>query len=420
MKGTIVPHGAPTAHVGEFVLFAWLTVCVVTGVTNAQCLEWEEVLPAPTPRPAPVAGHAMAYDSDRNVAVLFGGVPSPGTEAHSETWEWNCADGTWTQASPASSPPAKYAHAMAYDSGRQVVVLFGGGSPRQEPGNETNDTWEYYDSGGATWTWRQVPPKNDVPRVRLAHAMAYDSNRGVTVLFGGHDAGTRLNDTWEWDGNAWTPKATTGPSPREYPAMAYDQDCKVVLLFGGQDGGSHADTWAWDGQSWADVTPGGGSPSPRYGSVMSYGSGRNRMVLFGGGSALDDTWEYVGDCPNRSWTEVPTRVRPPGRHVAGMVFDGACSRMVLFGGSPGGSPRFDDTWLYPADTCGACCRPDSCIETTELGCETFGAYRGDGTTCEEEECPGIPTVSEWGLIVMTLLVLTAGTLVYMQRQPDRA
>ena len=32
----------------------------------------------------------------------------------------------------------------------------------------------------------------------------------------------------------------------------------------------------------------------------------------------------------------------------------------------------------------------------------------------------IPTVSEWGLIVMSLLVLTAGTLVYARRRPVRA
>lgn len=33
---------------------------------------------------------------------------------------------------------------------------------------------------------------------------------------------------------------------------------------------------------------------------------------------------------------------------------------------------------------------------------------------------GIPTVSEWGTVVMTLLVLTAGTLVYARQRPARA
>ena len=34
--------------------------------------------------------------------------------------------------------------------------------------------------------------------------------------------------------------------------------------------------------------------------------------------------------------------------------------------------------------------------------------------------PDIPTVSEWGLIVMTLLMLTVGTLVYTRRRPIHA
>ena len=48
----------------------------------------------------------------------------------------------------------------------------------------------------------------------------------------------------------------------------------------------------------------------------------------------------------------------------------------------------------------------------------------DGWNCtgEPSVCTpaGIPTVSEWGLIVMSLLVLTAGTLVYARRRPIRA
>jgi hypothetical protein len=32
-----------------------------------------------------------------------------------------------------------------------------------------------------------------------------------------------------------------------------------------------------------------------------------------------------------------------------------------------------------------------------------------------EEVPPIPTVSEWGLIIMTLLLLTAGTVLFRRR-----
>jgi len=44
-----------------------------------------------------------------------------------------------------------------------------------------------------------------------------------------------------------------------------------------------------------------------------------------------------------------------------------------------------------------------------------GIYYGDDTTCEEA-CPtGIPTVTSWGLVVMTLLVVAAGPVVLKRR-----
>src|SRR5262249_42650455 len=45
--------------------------------------------------------------------------------------------------------------------------------------------------------WEQVDPK---PPARTSHALAYDSARSRTVLFGGYDGGRYLSDTWEWDG----------------------------------------------------------------------------------------------------------------------------------------------------------------------------------------------------------------------------
>jgi len=67
--------------------------------------------------------------------------------------------------------------------------------------------------------------------------MAYDSARGVTVLFGGNDGSypyyNYKGDTWEWDGTTWTPRSLTGPSPRAGHAMAYDDARGVTMLFGG-------------------------------------------------------------------------------------------------------------------------------------------------------------------------------------------
>ena len=71
------------------------------------------------------------------------------------------------------------------------------------------------------------------------------------------------------------------------------------------------------------------------------------------------------------------------------------------------------------DECGACCGSPgdvACTQLTQTLCEGGGGvYVGDGTVCEGLGCP-IPTISEWGLVAMTLLVLGAGTVVLRRRR----
>jgi hypothetical protein len=202
-----------------------------------------------------------------------------------DTWEWDGVN--WVQRSPATVPPARHAHAMAYDSARGVTVLFGG----YDGSAYRNDTWEW---DGVNWVQRSPAT---VPPARVIHAMAYDSARGVTVLFGGHPV--YLDDTWEWNGVNWLQRApATVPPGRESHAMAYDSAHGVTVLFGGKDGnGQRDDTWVWDGTDWELRTP---SPTPpaRMGHAMSYDSAHGVTVLFGGSYEdpishyLDDTWEY--------------------------------------------------------------------------------------------------------------------------------
>jgi hypothetical protein len=79
--------------------------------------------------------------------------------------------------------------------------------------------------------------------------MAYDSARGVTILFGGQEGflGPDSDETWEWDGNTWTQRITSGPTAREDHAMAFDSARQVVVLFGGWHHGFDGETWEWDG-----------------------------------------------------------------------------------------------------------------------------------------------------------------------------
>ncbi len=141
--------------------------------------------------------HGAAFDSHRNRLVVFGGSDNSGYLA--DTWE---LDGvSWSETTPATSPSPRVLATLSYDATRQVTVLFGGGY--NPGGGYTNysDTWEY---DGSTWT--QITTTNTPPG-RRGHSMVYDSDRGVTVLFGGFNTAP-LNDTWEYDGTTWHQELT--------------------------------------------------------------------------------------------------------------------------------------------------------------------------------------------------------------------
>jgi len=273
---------------------------------------------------------AMAYDSARGRVVLFGG--HDGTHALNDTWEWDGS--TWTQRRPATSPPARSRHAMAYDSARGRVVLFGGNF-----GPGISDTWEW---DGTNWVQR-TPATN--PPARYGAAMAYDSARGRTVLFGGW-GNEYLSDTWEWDGNDWVQRSpSAAPPARFYHAMAYDIARNRVVLFGGSTSTNGvnpmSDTWEWDGNAWLQRAP-AVSPPARSTHVMAYDPARGRVVLFGGsgGGFRSDTWEWDGN----AWIDRASASSPPGRTHHALAYDSARARVVLFGGLGGGV--FSDTWEF--------------------------------------------------------------------------
>ncbi|MDQ3991471.1 MAG: kelch repeat-containing protein, partial [Actinomycetota bacterium] len=104
-------------------------------------------------------------------------------------------------------------------------VLFGGDDGHRWP---IDETWEW---DGATWRKRNPPER---PTKRQGHAMAYDAGREVIVLFGGEGISGAQADTWEWNGQIWIRKDAAGfPAPRRGHAMAFDDSTGRVSLFGG-------------------------------------------------------------------------------------------------------------------------------------------------------------------------------------------
>jgi hypothetical protein len=318
---------------------AWVGISPAVATTTTAV--WTNVTPA-SGNPPGVDYATMAYDPASSQVVLFGGQGSSGLLA--TTWVWDGTTNVWAELSPATSPPARYGAAMAYDPATSTLVLYGGANGS---GGYLNDTW--------TWngtTWANVTPSTGNPPGREQSSMAYDPSTSQVVLFGGHTysnttyTDSYFDDTWTWNGttDTWanlTP-STGNPSGRGLASMAYDPDTSQLVLFGGVNGFENVldDTWTWDGTAWTQLSP-AASPSGRFSAAMAYDPSTSQLVLFGGGNIvpyLSDTWAWDGT----TWTQVTTGAGPAARYGASMAYDPASSQLVLFGGN--GGTVLNDTW----------------------------------------------------------------------------
>ena len=337
-----------------------------------ECLEfgWTERHP-PEPLPTGRSGANMACGPE--YCILFGGR----TEISSvdETWEW---DGVvWTQLEVDPSPPAGTARPLAWDSTRNVFVMYVG-SPG---GMALEQTWEF--DGEA---WREVT-SDHVPPSRDTRAIAYDSSRNRTVLYGGHTREEYLSDTWEWDGTDWTDTSSSGPGSRGSAALTFDANREVVVLYGACGGSTG--TWEWDGRTWERTTA--LFEPPCDGSIrLAFDSSREVTVLFGGSTdevPLSYTWERSGT----GWYQVEVSEMPEPRSYTAMAYDSARECIVLFGGLTSEDRRLEDTWIYR----GADCVPD-CDDDRVCGDDGCGGVCGSG--CEADEvciAEGTDCVDRW-------------------------
>jgi len=301
---------------------------------------WVQRLPAHSP---PARGwHGLAYDTQRNVHVLFGGFGLPNV-ALGDTWEWDGLD--WQQRSPANAPSPRLYHAMAYDISRGCVVLYGG---RVGSTSVTlTDTWEF---DGVDWAQRfplLTPP------ARIGAGMAYSIAWGRVILFSGSDRpGPLIQDTWEWDGSNWAQRSPTHQPPARYACgMASDFVRGGVVVFGGTNLASTlSDSWAFDGVDWTPL-PATQSPPPRSSTMLVADPARGMLVQFGGVDGLFsvptmETWVHDGSDWRRD-------TRPSAltlRWSAGISYDWTRDRAVHFGGynsfsvlTPG---YLSETWEY--------------------------------------------------------------------------
>jgi hypothetical protein len=275
--------------------------------------------------------HALAFDSDRGVVVLFGGRTAGSGGVLDDTWEW---DGVrWNHRAFSVKPPGRYLHAMVYDAARKVIVMFGGlayGSSRHP------DTWVY---DGTRWTLAHTLPSNEE---RFAVPMAYDSERQRVVRFGGAGAGGVKGDTQVWDGKTWTDLKLAGPPPRSHASMVYDSVRDRMVLYAGlASSGAHQDTWEFDGSVWIQRQT-SVAPTVQYRYGMAFHPRVARAVLFGGYNTFrPETWTWDGS----QWTKRSLAIQPHQRTDSPLVYDSIRDQILLFSGA---SQETADTWLYSA------------------------------------------------------------------------
>lgn len=126
---------------------------------------------------------ALAYDPDRGRTVFMAGLDPKTGSGIQDTWEWDGA--LWTEVDFGHNAPVTGPDA-AYDSWRNVTVLWGGAYDDKFP--EDVFVWN-----GAEWT--ELPTVVPSPIGRARHVLTFDAARGVMVMHAGI-RGSYFSDTW--------------------------------------------------------------------------------------------------------------------------------------------------------------------------------------------------------------------------------
>ena len=302
------------------------------------CLQWVNVTPEVT-GPEPRSQFGMAYDADRERAIVFGGTATESSEtSFDDTWEWN---GSSWELAKGSGPSQRFGCSMTFDESRGVAVLFGG----RHRSNFNPETWEWNGT-----QWRLASIAGPAPRTNVA--MAYDAARQRVLMFGGESINQiRLGDTWSWDGTSWTLMSQSGPGPRHSASMAFDSARGTMILFGGEtDAGANGETWEWNGTSWSRLYIAG--PSARESAAMDYDTHRHVLVLYGG--RLPNSYAFDGDVwelrSSLAITRHPQPLEVQAGRAAEFSITAASASPVTYQWRRDGQPLSNGGNIFGADT----------------------------------------------------------------------
>lgn len=240
----------------------------------------------------------------------------------------------------------------AYDSDRHVAVMFAC------VGSYPSDTWEFDGT-----TWHKVSVSGPHGRDSTGK-MVYDPPKKRMIMQGGWWPDDNDPRTWEYrvtgpgpNDRQWVNLVQTDCAYRGAPCLAYDSTRHTILHFGGNHWqGFYNDTWSFDSatDTWARLQNWGPS---RFAAGLVYDSARDKFVLFGGTGRWwsGDTEQGRGntcefDPKTDTWTEILPQGAPgvPGpRWFHSMVFDPVAGVTLLKGGGRNSDNySYTDTWEW--------------------------------------------------------------------------
>jgi hypothetical protein len=133
-----------------------------------------------------------------------------------------------------------------------------------------------------------------------------------------------------------------------------------MIVFGGNDcfSTNFGDVWILSNANglggtptWNQLSPTGTPPGTSEGHTAVYDPSSNRMVVFGGtigGSSSNEVWVLSnanGQGGTPTWTQLSASgTLPPGRNGSSAVYDPTTNRMTIFGGG-NATDIFGDVWV---------------------------------------------------------------------------
>lgn len=295
--------------------------------------------------PGPRSLFAFTTDPVNNAVWLLGGTADD--EIRDDLWRYQ--NGQWSLIKADGAPANCVTPNGVWDTARQKSVFVCASS-------------EVFEWDGKTWTKPTLTDTKNQPPARRFSSMVYDETLKKTVLYGGFNDTNYIDETWLWDGTAWSRQKKNPAPSRALASMWYDPVLKKTVLYGGIGRLTsldritrYSDMWSFDGTGWTDMTI-TATPGARYGAQTDVDPRTGHTVVYGGlrldTSATgvqtqvyaDDTWEWDGT----AWKQIATDVAPPARENGRIAWDPSRRELTLFGGW--GGHLLADLWHYDGKT----------------------------------------------------------------------